>query len=624
VKLARILSAARRIGDLVRERSGVVAPMVAVLGVSLIGAAGVALDVGLYYTQNRNLRAATEAAALAAAGAPARASARASEYLALNGYPGLVPTVEVGYYCANIARNSSSRFVPSGSPDLANCPGSSVQNAVRVTTRMASTRYLTQVLGGANPIPDLQAVASAARIDEAGIAVSSDILQLTKGKITGTLIGAVNGLLGGLLGITLNLSAPDIQTLMKGTVNAGLFFDKLAERVDHTGTYGELVEGTYGFQDIAHAAADAAGDANVARLLRLIGSAGGNDYRVPLKGLFGLGVWKNIPVAGSAVTPSLRAGLNAYQLVAFAAQLGPGVIDASNLVSLAVPGSIVKISAVASGPIDRPRFAFGPAGETEVGTSALRLQVLLSDIKLDVSALGLLSLEVSDVPVLIDVAAASAAIAPDSGDFKGIDCADSAEQKQTTRVSVDARSGLVNAYIGTAPANAMTKPIPPITADDIGQATLLDLKVAAGLVRVTAKARAIAQPVFGNSDRLTFGPGGDGTIGTTSGAGVAASVGNGSQVATTIDTLVNSLISGLDVDVTVLGACLPIICSKDRSLIEATILGALLPALTAPVTGLVGTAVDPLLDVLLAALGIELGHAGVWVTGARCGVPVLI
>jgi len=38
----------------------------------------------------------------------------------------------------------------------------------------------------------------------------------------------------------------------------------------------------------------------------------------------------------------------------------------------------------------------------------------------------------------------------------------------------------------------------------------------------------------------------------------------------------------------------------------------------------VGSTVDPLLDSVLAALGIQLGDASVWVTGARCGVPVLI
>jgi len=49
-----------------------------------------------------------------------------------------------------------------------------------------------------------------------------------------------------------------------------------------------------------------------------------------------------------------------------------------------------------------------------------------------------------------------------------------------------------------------------------------------------------------------------------------------------------------------------------------------LPAVIGPVTKLVGTVVDPLLTNVLAALGVQVGSATVWTTGARCGVPVLI
>jgi len=62
------------------ERAAV-APFVAALGATLVGAAGSALDAGLYYTSNRDLRAATEAAALAAAMYPDQARNRAQESL---------------------------------------------------------------------------------------------------------------------------------------------------------------------------------------------------------------------------------------------------------------------------------------------------------------------------------------------------------------------------------------------------------------------------------------------------------------------------------------------------------------------------------------------------------------
>jgi uncharacterized membrane protein len=63
-----------------------------------------------------------------------------------------------------------------------------------------------------------------------------------------------------------------------------------------------------------------------------------------------------------------------------------------------------------------------------------------------------------------------------------------------------------------------------------------------------------------------------------------------------------------------------VVCATQTTLVR----NALLPALVTPLTGLAGSTADPLLDNLLAALGVQLGHATVWVNGARCGVPVLV
>ena len=62
---------------LLRDRNAAVAPMVAVLAGMLLAVAGVLLDTALYYASGRELRAATEAAALAAAMVPDQADARA-------------------------------------------------------------------------------------------------------------------------------------------------------------------------------------------------------------------------------------------------------------------------------------------------------------------------------------------------------------------------------------------------------------------------------------------------------------------------------------------------------------------------------------------------------------------
>lgn len=581
---------------LVQDRSGIVGPTVAVLGISLLAATGLALDVGLYYLGNRDLRAATEAAALAAAIDPAQGEARARAYLVKNGYDASVlKSVEIGRYCADAALDSGSRF----DPTFTRCPGNGKATAVRLVTGKVGRRFLTGVLGQASPIPDLSATAAAARIDEAGLGVTSGLLT-----VSNPLVGVVNDLLGALLGIKLRLSTADIEAMMNGDVDAGLFFDALAARTGKTGTYGELVNGTYGLQDIALAAASASPNAATQAGLRSFGGQVGNSYKVPLAGLFGLGVWKNMPVGEADVKPALRAGLNAYQLMTYAVQSGPAAIDLSDLVQLAVPGSTVRIAAMATGLGDRPRFSFGPEGETRAGTSEIRLQV---DIKTgQFPVLG--SLAKVELPVLLDVEAAGAEIT-------SIDCANSAEQARDTRVTVSAYSGLVNAYIGTVPANAMSRAMPEIRAADVQQAQVANLLL--GLI--TVNARAVVQPVLGSQNAtLAFGPGQAGTIGTPAAPGTPASIGNSSQVAPVISTLVGSLMAPDGLQLKVLGACLPIVC--DTTLARQQ----LISALTDPVTGLVGNTVDPLLDLVLTALGVQLGHNTVWITGARCGVPVLI
>lgn len=579
-----------------QDQHAAVAPMIAALGATLIGAAGFALDAGLYYVGNRDLRAATDAAALAAAMDPAQATTRARDYLSRNGYdPAILQSVELGRYCADIGLGTDQRFDPS----LSRCPGDGRVNAVRIRTAKPARQFLTRLLRGANPLPDLAATATAARIDEVGVGITSGIVTVSNG-----LVNSANDLLGALLGVQLHLSAADVEAMMGSNIDAGLFFDALARRVGESGTYADLTSRTVALRDLLLAAAEADNGSSAATLTQLAGQVG-NGYSVPLSGLFGLGVWKNMPVGGADGKPALRAGLNAYQLFAFAVQSGSGTIDLSDAVSVVAGGSTVRIAAMATGPMDRPRFSFGPAGETSLGTSALRLQLQIG--LNNISVLGN-AVAVESLPVLIDIAAAQAEVT-------AIDCPGTAEQARDTRVTVGASTGLVNAYIGQAPANAMTRPMPPISAADITPARIVNV---AGLV--TVDARAVAQPVMGNSGDLVFGPGGQGSIGTPGVPGTAASIGNGSQVGPLLTSLTSSIGASNGLQVNILGFCLPLVCSATTSAVRAE----LLSGITAPLAGLVSTSVDPLLDNLLAALGIQLGHATLWATGARCGVPVLL
>jgi len=580
-----------------RDQSAAVAPMVAALGAVLIGAAGFALDAGLYYVSERNLRAATDAAALAAAMNPAQAMERAQDSLTRNGYdPAILRSVELGRYCADEALSAAQRFDAS----MALCPGNGRVNAVRIRTGKPARQFLMRVLGPANPLPDLAASATAARIDEAGVGITSGILTVTNALVTG-----VNDLLGALLGIKLRLSTADIETLMASNIDAGLFFDALAQQVGESGTYAALTARTVELQDLLHAAASAADNSSTAATLTLLAGQVGNGYTVPLNGLFGLGVWKNMPVGGADEKPALRAGINAYQLFSYAVQAGGGTVDLSDAVGAVAPGSSVLLAAMASGPMDRPRFSFGPAGETSLATSALRLQLDVG-IK-NVTLLGVPLVSVN-LPVTIDIAAAQ-------GQMSAIDCPDTAEQARDMRVTVQASTGLVNAYIGTLPAAAMTRPMPALSAADVQPVRIVN-----ALGVVTVDGRAVAQPVMGNSGALVFGPGGQGTIGRPGSPGTSASIGNGSQVGPLLTSLVGSLGAPDGLQVQLLGTCLPIVCDATKALARSQLLSGVVN----PLAALVGTTIDPLVTNLLGALGVQLGHATLWTTGARCGVPVLV
>lgn len=615
-----------------RDERAAVTPMVAALAVPLIGAAGFALDVGIYYVQNQQLQTATEAAALAAAVNPNDAYNRANNYLGKNGFPGLINAndVKLGRYCAdkNIT-DPKARFIG----PTANCPGSlstdPQANAVRVTATKDSMRFLTSVLGSFNPIPRLSATATAARIDEAGIATTGNILGTDGTKLVGGLLQSVNKLLGQLLGITLALTDEQVISMMKHNVDAGNFFDRLAVNlglVDGVGrsksdiTYGRVLEEKASMKDILLSAAEASSDSVTSQTLaNLAGSVSGNRD-IDLHGLFGLGVWKNMPVGEANAQPGLRAGLNAYQLLTYAAQAkGASSLDLSSLTGAAFPGSTVKLTIIGSTPTNRPRFSFGPAGETGVSTSVSRLQlkVRLVDTGISSGLLGLLKLLgvsidlASDIPVLISIGDSNATI-------KEIRCAQTGEQARDAQVDVAVSPALISAYVGEVRADAVNSTMPYIDPAAVTPVTILNAKLF-GIPLTSITAKAVALPVTGGDTSVTFGPRGSGNpqIGTPGSAQSAEITGTpyAKSNQLLLGQTISTLVTNLDIQPSVAGISLNIL----TPLLQVA--GNLLrPLLTGLLDGLVG----PVLDNLLAALGLELGNTRVWVTGARCGVPVLV
>jgi len=609
----------RRVHELARDTDAAIAPMVAVLGGSLVLAAGLALDITLYITGNRDLRSATEAAALAAAQNPADAQNRATTYLTRQGYDASVlQSVQVGRYCANSHLTVDQRF----DPTFSRCPGSGMANAVRVTATRPSRRFLTGVLGASNPIPDLAATATAARIDEAGIGITSGVLDISTPlvpSIIDTLEVPVNTILGALLNTApLDLQSRDVEAMMSHDVDAGLFFDNLAQRRNFTGTYNDLLEenGPFVLSDVLNAAADATSDQLSAAALRKVAGSPGAQTQIDLSHMFGLGVWKNMPVGEADARPALRAGMNAYQLLTFATQRVGGKIDLSGLTStLSGTNSTVRVGAVVMDSGAQPNFSFGPAGETTVATAAARLEV-----KVGLPDITLLNQRVTvNIPLVLEVA-------PASGTIDRITCSGTNEQRRDTEIEVTARTGLVSAFIGKATPEVMNRPFgTPILVPtpeaitklelDLTIIPILPLKINAG---IEGKAE-LTNLVQAATDTRTFGPNGSGKIGSPDTLGIPITVNNRSQISNSVSTLLNKLELNVGTEVNLLGLNLSLL-----NLRLATLKSQLIQQITGLLTDTISGVVDPLLDAVLGALGIRLGHATVWATGARCGVPVLV
>ncbi len=580
--------------------------MVAVLGASLIGAVGLAVDIGLYYADTRALRLATEAAALSAANNLADTS-RVQTYLAANGYPQAQVSTQTGLYCPDRDLASDQRFRPSTTA----CPGrpnSARINAIRVTASAPGRQVLSQVLGPLNPFPDVVATATAARVDEAGVGMTSDTLDL--GFLNDLLRAEqlLDTLLAGLLGVDPGFSVNSVRALQQGSVDAGLFFDNLARLEGKGGaTYGELTDAEVSASNLMLAAAASTDNAATAAVLTTAANVAGLGTRkVSLRNVFALGVWKNMPVGEANAAPALRAGLNAYQLFLYSLMRRNGFnIDLSPVAGAVVTGGVVKLEGLASDPLTGASFAFGPAGEATVYSSRLRLKLSVGagDLNLLIARIRAIT-----VPLLID-------IGPSHATVTGISCPSTDDQFANAQVSVAATSGFVHLYIGSD-NGAMSQ---PFGAVDIKDARIASVELL-GLGLISLEGKAKIDSVQSVSQTLVFGVNGRSGAGAI-GNPVASqhrplvaprplAVNHVSSVDQALDSLLAALQS--DLQVKVLGLSL------------TSILEPLIGRIRPPVTGLVGAVVDPLLDGVLRLTGIQLGQTAVLVTGVRCGVPVLV
>lgn len=573
------------------SEDGAAAVIAAVLLTMLLGMAALAVDIGSLQWTKRRLQAATDAAALAATYALSTGAANtdpqiwADSYLSRNGFAGaLAAAPQVGIQCPDAALAVSARFTPTTDPG-AICAGhpefGTGPNAVRVTTRVQAPLFLGGLLlPGRSSVP-VAATATAAQIPQAGFYAGTGLLGLDAGM--------VNAVLGALLGSNLNLDLASYNGILHANLSALSFFQALATNLGvSAGTYGSLLQADATVQQVLQAEIDALNKvgsvtdvtAAVAGLTALRDQISGSPT-LRLGDLFDLGVWNDLGLGSAEAPPALSATLNAFQLASLAAQVANGAhAVALPGATLGIPGiaSITAAATVIEPPVGPP-FAFGPVG-VQVHTSQVRLQLNLQLLSL-LSLGGLLGTAPVNLPVYVEVADGEARLS-------GISCG--FEPATDARVTIDAQPAAVRAFIGTVDASGFDNfSVRP----DVFPATLVNL---AGLLTITGSAETDLG--LGTPASLVFTP-----------ADIAA--GTAQRVAS----------AGM------LGNLLQVLGSKLVLKVQLIGLGLDASALTASLTTLlqpVFAGLDPLVDGLLAALGIQLGYIDVTATGVRCGAPVLV
>jgi len=631
----------RRIIAAWSEERGAIAPFAAIVLAVTIGLVALSTDLGSWFAKRRSLQAATDAAALAAVSDTGLLAAKnksaivanATDLLERNG--GTVPTIgatDLGVYCAYARDDDGELAKPRFSTDIALCDGDdrpasdAVPNAVRLQTVSAASTFLSRVLNPTQASLSINTSATATRIDEAAFQAGTGLADLNG--------GIANALLKALLGSSVQLTLAQYDGLLKTDVKLLPFLDALATNLNLTaGTYDSLLQSNAQVGDIVQAAIQVLDQQGqlagvqldaLNALLTLQGQiTTPND--IQLGDLIDLGVWKPQPIGAPEPNSALNAGLNLYQLVTFSAQLANGK-NAVAIPELGLNlGPILSISleATAIEPPQKPYFTFGPVG-AQVHTAQVRLQLMIKLLNLP-SLLG----KGVQLPIYIEIG---------EGDAKLSDISCGVNPATDAVVTVKARSGVAAIYIGKVDDNAMRNFTKPVTVEE---ADLIDVSLAglANLVNIKGKAKVplgsgaetpltFTQPQPGVTPVSLEPPTTEGVIGPVSGGGQrarAVSAGMGENLGKGLydnleitATLALGLVSG-KVDLKSDGAVCLRLLVVPLCVASAEDARALLGALRGVLSVL-----DHLLDPLVQALGLQLGYIDVYVTGVRCGVPVLV
>jgi len=544
-----------------RDTRGNFAIMGAGCMVLVLGCAALGIDVGSIYADRRKSQSVADLAAIVAAGNPGNAASAASATVTANGYPAsILVSVVPGTYTPNAALAPQARFVT---------PAVGTANAARVTLKTQTPLYFARMFAGGSSHFVITSTATAAGTALASFAIGSRLVSLNR--------GLVNALLGGMLGTTLSLSAMDYSALVSARIDAFDFLTALAARVNLTGvTYSDVLNGNIKLPDIVAAMLTAQQAANgsvgaTTALQNVSLAVAGLTTKIMPGSLIDAGPYANMVVGAK---PKVGVSLSLFDLLSAAGAVANGGSQIAASVNLGLPGiAAVSLTATVG---ERPQGASWVA----VGAQGASVHTAQTRVLVSIKLLGSGGVSAVDLPLYVEVASGTATL-------DAVSCG--RPDVSTSSVTLGVTPGIVDAWIGNVSAADMTnftaKPGP-------GAATLVDL----GAITVTGRAHA--------------------GMGNTTPTAVAFSYSD-------ISAQTKKTVTATDFTSSLTGSLLGDLALQ----INVGPLGLPIPGLGGTVTGIIGGAtasVDQVLASVLAALGVGIGQADVWVSGIRCDGAVLV
>lgn len=442
--------------------------------------------------------------------------------------------------------------------------GSTGANAVRVTMQTTTPLTFARFFTGTDHM-DIHATATAARSAVASFTIGSRTVGINN--------GVLNALLGKMLGANLSLSLSDYNALLNTKVDVFNFWSQLATRVNLTGvTYDSLLSGSAKAGDLVVTLQKANNSSSITGVMNgLVATLGNVTASTPLSSIASVGPYSTMKVGQQ---PQTSVAVSALDMLSGIAQAANGTNQIPVSLALGLPGIVSASVNVEIG--EQPQGVSTMA----VGLPGVSAKTAQTRIRVALQLLGTPGVPIVNLPIYIEVARGTATL-------KSVSCGYPSNTSSTVTLAVT--PGIVDAWIGavtTADFSDLTSAVNP------SPGTLVNL----GAVTATGRAHA----TMGNTlpTNITFNY-----------ADIQAQTKRTVITANFTSSLTASLLGDLTVSVNVGPFGTPI------------------PGLAGTVSGIISGAapsIDQLLATVLAALGIGIGQADVWINGIRCDGAVLV